>query len=142
MDIERLPGPTEVERFERSSTENRRLLRQEELILEVTEALSAAIQESGLTRSEVAKRLGKTKGFISQLLAGGRNLTLRTVADVADAVGVSLTIGVESDQVTKSKRARQVRPLRLHSWPTGKPRYSIRGQIWESVPADGERYAA
>jgi transcriptional regulator with XRE-family HTH domain len=112
MDVERLHGPTEVERFERSSTENRRLLRQEELILEVTEALSAAIQESGLTRSEVAKRLGKTKGFISQLLAGGRNLTLRTVADVADAVGASLTIGVESDRVTKSKRARQVRPLR------------------------------
>lgn len=90
---------TDVERFGRSSTEGRRLLKQEELILEVTEALSAAIEERGLTRSEVAKRLGKTKGFVSQLLAGGRNLTLRTVADIADAIGISLRLAVETPEI-------------------------------------------
>jgi ribosome-binding protein aMBF1 (putative translation factor) len=101
--IEKVKGQTEVERFEQSSTENRRLLKQEELILDVTEALSVAIEESGLTRSELAKRLGKTKGFVSQLLAGGRNLTLRTVADIADAIGVSLAIAVERPQLVSSK---------------------------------------
>jgi transcriptional regulator with XRE-family HTH domain len=37
--------------------------------------------------------MGKTKGFISQLLSGGRNLTLRTVADILHVLGykVSLT---------------------------------------------------
>jgi transcriptional regulator with XRE-family HTH domain len=99
---------TDVERFERSSTEGRRLLNQEKLILEVTEALSEAIEQRGLTRSEVAKRLGKTKGFVSQLLAGGRNLTLRTVADIADAIGISLKVAAQDAEISK----RTTRPRR------------------------------
>lgn len=108
MDIEK-GSLTDVERFEQSSAEGRRVLNQEKLILEVTEALSEAIEERGLTRSEVAKRLGKTKGFVSQLLAGGRNLTLRTVADVADAVGISLKLRVEKAEIAKAAR----RPRRI-----------------------------
>ena len=96
---------TDVERLEQSSAEARRLLNQEKLILEVTEALSEAIEEHGLTRSEVAKRLGKTKGFVSQLLAGGRNLTLRSVADLADAIGVSLKVAVQGRRFAKIHRA-------------------------------------
>jgi len=113
MAIERVKGQTEVERFEQSSPENRRLLKQEELILDVTEALSAAIEESGLTKSELAKRLGKTKGYVSQLLAGGRNLTLRTVADIGDAIGVSLAIAVERPQPVGTKPAQRARSVRL-----------------------------
>ena len=100
---------TDVERFEQSSTESRRLLNQEKLILEVTEALSEAIEKRGLTRSEVAKRLGKTKGFVSQLLAGGRNLTLRTVADIADAIGISLRVAVQRVEISKGA----TRPRRM-----------------------------
>jgi len=97
---------TDVERLGQSSTESRRLLNQEKLILEVTEALSEAIEERGLTRSEVAKRLGKTKGFVSQLLAGGRNLTLRTVADIADAIGISLRVAVQGAESSKGATRR------------------------------------
>ncbi|HYB91384.1 MAG TPA: helix-turn-helix transcriptional regulator [Candidatus Binataceae bacterium] len=108
MDGERI-NSTDVERFERSSAESRRLLNQEKLILEVTEALSQAIEERGLTRSEVARRLGKTKGFVSQLLAGGRNLTLRTVADVADAIGISLEVQVRDPDIGKgANRLRRI----------------------------------
>lgn len=65
-----------------------RTLRQEELILEVTEALTRALDDSGLRKVDLAERLGKSKGFVSQLLSGGRNLTLRTVSDVALALGL------------------------------------------------------
>lgn len=103
MDIEKRT-PTVAERTEQSPAEYRRLVNQEKFILEVTEALSRAIEESGLTKSEVAKRLGKTKGFVSQLLGGGRNLTLRTVADLSDAIGVCLKVGVEKPEVAKTTR--------------------------------------
>lgn len=63
-----------------------RLVRQEELILEVTERLTEALQETGVTRAELARRLGRTPGFVSQVLGGGRNLTLRTIADIAVAL--------------------------------------------------------
>lgn len=64
-----------------------RLLRQEELILDVTESLIAALQQSEITQAELASKLGRTRGFVSQLLGGGRNLTLRTISDVASALG-------------------------------------------------------
>ena len=141
MDAERLHALTEVERFERSSTENRRLLKQEELILEMTEALSAAIKEAGITRSEVAKRLGKTKGFVSQVLAGGRNLTLRTIADVADAIGISLTIRVECEQRAKSQTGHRLRRAR-DSWSARGGHYSISGQFELNSAAGAEQFAA
>lgn len=85
---------TDYELLESSSVENRRLLRQEELILAVTEALSESLLEKGITKRELAERLGKSKGFVSQLFAGGRNLTLRTVADLADALDSRITVQV------------------------------------------------
>ena len=72
--------------------EYRRLFNQEALILEVTEAICGYMEEHEITRVELAKRLGKTKGFVSQLLNGDRNLTLRTLADIVDALGCSLNV--------------------------------------------------
>jgi transcriptional regulator with XRE-family HTH domain len=73
--------------------EFRKLLAQEELILEVTETICDILENEKISRKELADRLGKSKGFISQLLNGGRNLTLRTVADILHVLGykVSLT---------------------------------------------------
>lgn len=53
----------------------------------VAEALCEALETKQLNKSELAIALGKSKGFVSQLLSGGRNLTLRTVANVVDALG-------------------------------------------------------
>jgi transcriptional regulator with XRE-family HTH domain len=64
-----------------------RLVCQEEFILEVTEALSRALADSGMNQSKLAEKLGCTRGFVSQVFAGGRNLTLRTVSDIAVALG-------------------------------------------------------
>lgn len=88
---------TDYETFEISSVTNRRLLRQEELILEITEALVDTLENEGISKTELASRLGKTKGFVSQILAGGRNLTLRTIADVADAL--ECRIGITCEKV-------------------------------------------
>ena len=75
---------TDYETFEAA---NRQLLRQEELIVDATEALSAALERSGITKAALAQRLGKSKAFVTQVLSGRRNLTLRTIADVADGLG-------------------------------------------------------
>ena len=45
---------TDVERFEGSSSKRRRLLHEEELILDVTELLSSALQDKQMTKSELA----------------------------------------------------------------------------------------
>jgi transcriptional regulator with XRE-family HTH domain len=84
----------ELSTYEEMEQEDARGLRQEELIVEVTEALARALRSSGLTQSEVASRLGKTKGFVSQIMAGGNNLTLRTLADVAGAIGCKVGVNL------------------------------------------------
>jgi transcriptional regulator with XRE-family HTH domain len=80
--------------------EFRKLLAQEELILEVTETICKLLENEKVSRKELADRLGKSKGLVSQLLNGGRNLTLRTVADILHVLGhkASLTTFKEGGQ--------------------------------------------
>jgi len=73
-------APSETSDYER-------LVSEEALILEATEAICERMeQDSGLTRKTLAKRLGKSKGFVTQILAGDRNMTLRTLARLAAAL--------------------------------------------------------
>lgn len=81
-------------RFEASSPANRRLLRQEELILEVTELLLCAMEAKHISKADLATKLGRTKGFVSQILSGRQNLTLRTLADLADALDGRIQLGL------------------------------------------------
>ena len=74
--------------FTGSDMEFDRLVRQEELILQVTETLTEELDDAGVTRAELARRLGKSPGFVSQVLGGGRNLTLRTLSDIASALSL------------------------------------------------------
>jgi transcriptional regulator with XRE-family HTH domain len=61
-------------------------------MVEVTEALGDALRSARVSKTELAERLGRSKSFVSQVLGGGRNLTLRTLADVADALGCRVRV--------------------------------------------------
>ena len=63
--------------------EARRLYEQERLVLWVSEALAHAMAESGLSKADLAEKLGTSRAHITQVLSGSRNMTLRTVADLA-----------------------------------------------------------
>ena len=67
--------------------EHMRLFQQERAIYEVTELLESAMKEIGVTRADLAKRLGKTRGWVTQLLDGDTNKTIRTVADAFAVLG-------------------------------------------------------
>lgn len=69
------------------SEENARLVAQELLITEVTEAIWKVMEEASITKSELARRMKATKGHVSQVLSGSRNMTLRTLADICFALG-------------------------------------------------------
>lgn len=77
---------TVVEEFVDDST-NMRLYQQERAIYEVTELIEAAMEGAGVGRAELAKRLGKTKAWVTQLLDGTANKTIRTVADALAVLG-------------------------------------------------------
>lgn len=79
----------------RSTPAGERGLHQEELILQVTELICELMRQKGCTRKELAARMGKSKGRISQLLDGEANLTLRTVSDIFHALGEKVVVDIE-----------------------------------------------
>lgn len=58
----------------------------ESLVFFVAESLREIMEEQGITGTELAERLSVSKSAVSQALAGGRNLTLRTLAKIAHAL--------------------------------------------------------
>jgi len=117
MNTKREPEKTLLDKY-LEDPEFARLMAQGDLIMEVTETLCELLEKEKISRKELADRLGKSKGFVSQLLNGGRNLTLRTVADILHVLGyrASLTPFKEGEQ-------REERNSRSHAKQTNRVAY-------------------
>ena len=61
---------------------------QEKLILDVTESIFEALEKQGKNRADLAAAMGRSAAYVSQLLNGSRNMTLRTLADIAFSLGI------------------------------------------------------
>lgn len=59
---------------------------------EVAVELAAAVADAGLTQKELAKRLGWKPSRVSKVLHGATNVTLRTLFDLYDTLGMDLSI--------------------------------------------------
>lgn len=64
------------------------------LIYTVSADLQIAMEDQGLTRAALAKRLGISRSAVTQALKG-RNLRLGTLADIAEALDLELSISIE-----------------------------------------------
>lgn len=62
----------------------------ERCIVALTEAVASRMREAGLSRTKVAAKIGVTKGHVSQVLSGRRNMTLRSLADLLWACGAEV----------------------------------------------------
>ncbi|WP_062267061.1 helix-turn-helix transcriptional regulator [Endozoicomonas arenosclerae] len=77
-----------LEDWVNKSDHNQRICAQEDLIMNVTEDLLVAMEGSGMTKSDLAKRLGKSKSFVTQILSGARNMTLKTLSDICFVLNI------------------------------------------------------
>lgn len=84
-------------------TEYELALAEERLILEATELIEELLEQQGINRKELADRLGKSKGHVSQLLSGERNLTLKTLADLAFTLNHRLHLAAQPNSEPVSK---------------------------------------
>lgn len=85
-----MQSPTDL--WDCSSPEQLKELAQEHFILAVTEEIWEAMERRQINKLELAERLGTGKSYISQLLSGSRNMTLRTLSDVAAALDQHLSV--------------------------------------------------
>jgi len=70
-----------------ASPERERIFAQEQLIVDAAEEIWAAMEKAQKSNVDLAATLGKSKAFVSQILSGSRNMTLRTLADIAFSLG-------------------------------------------------------
>ena len=75
-----------VEKESRTQQGHERLLT-ERAIVRVTKQLEEAMDEKGITRADLARLMGRSKGWVTQLLDGENNKTIRTVAYVFSVMG-------------------------------------------------------
>jgi len=72
------------------------------LSIAVTEALWEELERSGLQQTELADRLDVSRAHISQALGTGRNLTLRTLADICWALDCRVSINLHPARFDES----------------------------------------
>jgi len=66
------------------------------LVTQLTDEINWHMRERGLTRADLAARMGVSPGRVSQILGGGENLTLRTLAALSTALDASFDIELTS----------------------------------------------
>jgi transcriptional regulator with XRE-family HTH domain len=63
--------------------EFRRLFTIEALAAEAAEAIARLMAEQNMSKADLARRLNKSRAWVTQLLSGKANMTVRTLAEVA-----------------------------------------------------------
>jgi len=66
------------------------------LVTQLTNEVNWHMRERGLTRADLAARMGVSPGRVSQILGGGENLTLRTLAALATALDARFDVELSS----------------------------------------------
>ena len=66
------------------------------LVTQLTNEINWYMRERGLTRADLAARMGASSGRVSQILGGGENLTLRTLAALSAALDARFDNGLST----------------------------------------------
>lgn len=100
--------------------------RLEGLKLEITEQIYVAMQRQGISKAELARRLGSSKAYVTKILQGDVNFTLETLNKLSQLLGCDLSIVFEQKgSVLHWTMTRNVmRHRNSLDWP--KPKSSLR----------------
>lgn len=66
----------------------------EKVILTLTEKIVEFMENNNISRVEMAKRLGVSKAFVTKILNGNPNLTIKSMVSIAIALGCELAIDI------------------------------------------------
>jgi len=74
------------------------------LVHDFTEALVQRMEEQGVSRALLARRLGTSQAYVTQILRGEVNLTLTTLVKLARAVGAEVRLDL-CEPASRSSKA-------------------------------------
>lgn len=79
----------EGKEFSRASE---KLFARENLVFNVTEDILVAMEKMQINKKELARKLGKSQSYVTQMLSGARNMTLGTLSDIAFVLGGNVRV--------------------------------------------------
>jgi transcriptional regulator with XRE-family HTH domain len=110
-----------------NTAEERREFEQELAVFKATEVLCRVLEERGLNKADLARLLGTSRANVTALLSGSRNLTIRTLADVATVLGVRIEFQTEAlrggEYIMTPPPVLQRSPLRRPQQPMQQPQF-------------------
>lgn len=77
----------------------------EDGILQFTLQLDELMRKQGVSKTELASRIGASQPYVTRLLKGRDNLTIATMVKLARAVGAKMQISLEQTDPRAEERA-------------------------------------
>jgi len=77
----------------------------EGVVIRTNERICELMEARGITRAELARRLGKSPPYVTRLLNGRPNMTLKTLTEIAVALGEAIEVFIPSSVRQQRQRA-------------------------------------
>ena len=85
---------TMSEKF-RADPRTAKIYNREGLLIEITELICEVIQEKEISRKELARKMGKKKKWLNDILNGTRYISIKTVSDIFFAIDKNIELKVD-----------------------------------------------
>jgi transcriptional regulator with XRE-family HTH domain len=83
--------------IEGESKTNKKIFARATLIQNVTEDIMIAMEDLNISKSDLAKKIGKSKSYITQILSGSRNMTLTSLSDLCFELNIVPDVKILED---------------------------------------------
>ncbi len=111
--------------------EFQRLLSIETLVAEAAEVIAKLMDEQNVTKAELARRLNKSRSWVTQMLSGRSNFTIRTLAEVMYALGAEVKLQAQLPSWIAPRKNSGAEWHR--TWTTDVGRVEMAG-VWADLP--------
>jgi len=75
------------------------------LIHEFYHGILTYMDEKGITRADLARKLGKSRASVSKMFNKTPNLTIKKMTEIADAVGIEVKIQIKDFKKNKREKS-------------------------------------
>lgn len=76
--------------------EFRKQVSAETLVAEASELIAKLMAKENMSKADLARRLNRSRAWVTQLLSGRANMTIRTLAEVSFALGAEVKLSGQS----------------------------------------------
>jgi transcriptional regulator with XRE-family HTH domain len=74
--------------------------------VEISEQIYVAMEQQGISKAELARRLGKSRAYVTKMLHGNANFTIDSLVRIARALGRKFDFQLVAERTAESSRTR------------------------------------